>query len=83
MYIQFFILWFFVPCAYVFSVKTRAVRGSDYSPATALSEEKDKLVTENWNDREKNIQGLYQNHMHIFIPCRKHLQNFKTISAKL
>ena len=24
--------------------KTRAVRGSDYSPAIALSEEKDKLV---------------------------------------
>ena len=33
---------------------TRAVRGSDYSPATGLSEEKDKLVTENWKDREKN-----------------------------
>ena len=25
-------------------IKTRAVRGSDYSPAIALSEEKDKLV---------------------------------------
>ena len=49
--------------------KTRAVRGSDFSPATALSEEKDKLVAENWNHREKNIQGLFQNHMHIFIPC--------------
>ena len=26
---------------------TRAVRGSDHSPSIALSEEKDKLVTEN------------------------------------
>ena len=25
-------------------IETRAVRGSDYSPAIALSEEKDKLV---------------------------------------
>ena len=40
---------------------TRAVRGSDYSPAIALSEAKDKLVTENWKDREKKyIQGLYK-----------------------
>ena len=30
--------------------KTRAVRGSDYSPAIELSEQKDKLVTENWRD---------------------------------
>ena len=35
---------------------TRAVRGSDYSPATALSEEKEKLVTENWKDREKKFK---------------------------
>ena len=49
--------------------KTRAVRGSDYSPATVLSEEKDKLVPENSRDRKKNIKGLYQNHMHNFIPC--------------
>ena len=27
--------------------ETRAVRGSDYSPAIVLSQEKDKLVTEN------------------------------------
>ena len=33
---------------------TRAVRGSDYSPAIALSEEKDKLVSENWRDRNRN-----------------------------
>ena len=26
----------------VFTMSTRAVRGSDYNPATALSEEKDK-----------------------------------------
>ena len=31
-------------------VQTRAVRGSDYSPAIELSEQKDKLVTENWRD---------------------------------
>ena len=30
--------------------KTRAVRGSDYSPALGLSEQKDKLVIENWRD---------------------------------
>ena len=39
--------------------KTRAVRGSDYSPTTVLSEEQDKLVTENWNDREKKISKDY------------------------
>ena len=33
--------------------KTRAVRGSDYKPAIALSEEKDKLVTQNWRDRKR------------------------------
>ena len=32
------------------SGKTRTVRGSDYSPAVELSEQKDKLVTENWRD---------------------------------
>ena len=38
---------------FIYSVdETRAVRGSDYSPTT-LSEEKDKLVHENWRDREK------------------------------
>ena len=31
----------------------KAVRGSDYSPAIGLSEEKDKLVTENWRDRKR------------------------------
>ena len=29
-----------------------AVRGSDYSAAIALSEEKDKLVPENWRERK-------------------------------
>ena len=29
----------------ILAVETKAVRGSDYSPAIALSEEKDKLVT--------------------------------------
>ena len=38
----------------VAQAKTRAVRGSDYSPTIALSEEKDKLVqTENWRNRIK------------------------------
>ena len=32
---------------------TRGVRGSDYRPATMLSEEKDKFVPEHWRDREK------------------------------
>ena len=30
--------------------ETRTVRGSGISPDVALSEEKDKLVTENWRD---------------------------------
>ena len=30
--------------------ETRTVRGSDYSPAVELSEQKDKLVNENWRD---------------------------------
>ena len=33
--------------------ETRAVRGSDYSPAIVLSQEKDKLVTENWRVRKQ------------------------------
>ena len=33
-------------------IKTRAVRGSDYSLAIVLSEEKDKFVTENWRERK-------------------------------
>ena len=39
---------------------TRAVRGSDYSPAIVLSEEKDKFVTENlkekWTNKGTNKQ---------------------------
>ena len=54
---------------------TRAVRGSDYNPATALSEEKDKLVTENWKDREKKYQRI--------IPKpHAHLHSTQKISAK-
>ena len=30
--------------------QTRTVRGSDYSPAVELSQQKDQLVTENWRD---------------------------------
>ena len=60
----------------------RAVRESDYSPATVLSEKKDKLIPENWRDREKNIKGFYQNHTHI-IPLSKHLQSLKTTEGKL
>ena len=36
----------------IFSLKTRAVRGSDYSPTIVLSEEKDKFVTEKWRERK-------------------------------
>ena len=36
--------------SYTFINLTRTVRGSDYSPAVGLSEQKDKLVTENWRD---------------------------------
>ena len=36
----------------IFFPKVEQLRGSDYIPAIALSEEKDKLVTENW--RQKN-----------------------------
>ena len=36
--------------SYYTPVPTRADRGSDYSPAIVLSEEKDKFVTENWRE---------------------------------
>ena len=36
---------------------TRSVRVSDHSPAIALSEEKAKLVTENWRDRKGRNKG--------------------------
>ena len=72
------------PDAETFWIKTRTVRGSDNSPTEVLSEEKDKLVPENWRGREKkNIKGLYQNHIHNLIPCWKHLQSFKQIEGKL
>ena len=43
----------------VVSEKTRTVRGSDYSPAIELSEQKDKLVTatgdtENYSENQAN-----------------------------
>ena len=45
---------------------TRAVRGSDYSPTTELSEEKDKLIPENWRDREKKNQNIIPKpHAHL------------------
>ena len=45
-------LWMFLLPASMKKIqsKTRTVRGSDYSPAVELSEQKDKLVTENWSD---------------------------------
>ena len=59
-------------------VSTRGDRGSDYSPATALSEEKDKLVTENWKDREKKypriIPKLYA-HLHSMQKTYAKFQN--------
>ena len=45
----------FMLCLFSKIRETRAVRGSNYSPTTVLSEEKDKLVTENWRDRDKKI----------------------------
>ena len=62
-------------------VLTRAVRGSDNSPATALSEEKDKLVTENWKDREKKNPS--KDYTKTTCTSSFHLQSFKTISTKL
>ena len=45
-------LWMFLLPASMKKIqsKTRTVRGSDYSPAVELSQQKDKLVTENWRD---------------------------------
>ena len=40
----------------VFKVLTRTVRGSDYSPAIELSEQKDKLVTAT-GDTEKYFEN--------------------------
>ena len=36
-----------------------------------------------WKKWQKLVQGLYPNHMHIFRPWRKHVQNFKKIGIKL
>ena len=36
-----------------------------------------------WKKWQKLMQGLYPNHMHIFRPWRKHVQNFKKIGIKL
>ena len=54
---------------------TRAVRGSDYSPATVLTEEKDKLVPENWRDREKK-------HRRIIPKPHANLHSIQKTSAK-
>ena len=45
--------------SHVNTVKTRTVRGSDYSPAIELSEQKDKLVTatgdtEKYSEKQAN-----------------------------
>ena len=37
-------------CMCSLPARTRTVRGSDYSPAVGLSEQRDKLVAENWRD---------------------------------
>ena len=62
---------------------TRAVRGSDYSPATVLSEEKDKLVPENWRDTEKKYERIIPKPHAQPHSMQKHLQSFKTIGGKL
>ena len=36
-----------------------------------------------WKRWQKLMQGLYPNHMHIFILWRKHLQSFKKIGIKM
>ena len=58
---------------------TRAVRGSDHSPATVLSEEKDKLVTENWNDREK----ISKDYTKTTCTCSFHGENICKVSKQL
>ena len=58
--------------------ETRAVRGSDYSSATALSEEKDKLITENWNDRENKYPRIIPKphaHLHSMQKTSANFQN--------
>ena len=60
------------------SDETSAVRGSDYSPTTVLSEEKDKLVTENWNDREKKYPRIIPKphaHLHSMQKTSSKFQN--------
>ena len=56
-------------------VLTRAVRGSDNSPATALSEEKDKLVTEHWKEREKSTIPKPHAHLHSMQKTSAKFQN--------
>ena len=43
---------------YKLTYEPLAVRDLTIS-TTALSDEKDKLVTESWKDRDKNIKALY------------------------
>ena len=67
-------------CFYGEISKTRAVRGYDYSPATVLSEEKDKLVPEKWSDREKKISKDYTKTT-CMIPFRD--ENIRKVSKQL
>ena len=46
-------------------IKTRTVRGSDYSPAIELSEQKDKLVTAT-GDTEKYSENVWLNSVNCF-----------------
>ena len=60
------------------TIVTRDVRGSDYSPTTVLSEEKDKLVPENWRDRQKKYQRIIpkpQTHLHSIQKTSAKFQN--------
>ena len=52
-------LFFYLRCFFFILNKTRTVRGSDYSPAIELSEQKDKLVTatgdtEKYSEKQAN-----------------------------
>ena len=46
--------------------KTRTVRGSDYSPAIELSEQKDKLVTATEKHSEKQANKVWLNSVYWF-----------------
>ena len=70
-------VWFLFLVCFFFkaSIETRALRGSDYSPPAALPEEKDKLVSENWKDREKKYPRINHAHLHSLQKTSAMFQN--------